>query len=32
MNAQVCLYDLQISREIFPIFQTRDKLIYIYNN
>ena len=28
-NAQVCLYDLQVSREIFAIFQTKDTVIYI---
>ena len=28
-NAQVCLYDLQVSKEIFPIFEAKDTLIYI---
>ena len=28
-NARVCSYDLQVSREIFPIFETEHKLIYI---
>ena len=28
-NVRVCLYDLQVLREIFPIFLTKDTVIYI---
>ena len=31
-NASVCLYDLQVSREIFPIFYTKDTFIYILHS
>ena len=29
MHAQVCLQGLQVSREIFPVFLTKGRLIYI---
>ena len=28
-NARVCLYDWQVSREIFPVFSSKDILTYI---
>ena len=28
-HAQVCLQDLQVPREIFPVFLTKGRLIYI---
>ena len=29
MHARVCLQDLQVPREIFPVFLTKGRLIYI---
>ena len=28
-HARVCLQDLQVSREIFPVFLTKGRLIYL---